>query len=124
MWNVRGLNKRDHQLALKDLVSECRLHFLGILETRVQLNNIMHIQSYLLPQWKWFTDYNSIENRIWLAWDENFIDVHVLDLGEQFVHCRITINAVNESILVTVIYGASEVIDRRILWTALETLAQ
>ncbi|KAL2248001.1 UNVERIFIED_CONTAM: hypothetical protein Sindi_2652400 [Sesamum indicum] len=58
------------------------------------------------------------------AWDENFIDVHVLDLGEQFVHCRITCSAVNESLLVTVVYGASEVIDRRILWTALETLAQ
>ncbi|KAL2226593.1 UNVERIFIED_CONTAM: hypothetical protein Sindi_2018000 [Sesamum indicum] len=28
-----GLNKRDHQLALKDMVSEYRLHFLGILET-------------------------------------------------------------------------------------------
>ncbi|KAL2252888.1 UNVERIFIED_CONTAM: LINE-1 retrotransposable element ORF2 protein [Sesamum indicum] len=124
VWNVRGLNKQDHQLALKDLVSEFRLHFLGILETRVQLNNIMHIQSYLHPQWKWFTDYNSIGNRIWLGWEENFIDVHILDLGEQFVHCRITSKAVNESIIVTVVYGATEVIDRWILWTTLETLAQ
>ncbi|KAL2252862.1 UNVERIFIED_CONTAM: hypothetical protein Sindi_0080900 [Sesamum indicum] len=124
VWNVCGLNKRDHQLALKDLVSEFRLHFLGILETRVQQNNIMHIQSYLLPQWNWFTDYNSIGNRIWLAWDENFIDVHVLDLGDQFVHCRITSRAVNETVFVTIVYGASEVIDRRILWTTLETLAQ
>ncbi|KAL2250235.1 UNVERIFIED_CONTAM: hypothetical protein Sindi_2497200 [Sesamum indicum] len=124
VWNVRGLNKRDHQLTLKDLVSEFRLHFLGILETRVQQNNIMHIQSYLLPQWNWFTDYNSIGNRIWLAWDENFIDVHVLDLGDQFVHCRITSRAVNETVFVTIVYCASEVIDRRILWTTLETLAQ
>ncbi|KAL2225604.1 UNVERIFIED_CONTAM: hypothetical protein Sindi_2948700, partial [Sesamum indicum] len=99
-------SSRDHQLALKDLASEFRLHFLGILETR------------------WFADYNSIGNRIWLACDENFIDVHVLDLGEQFVHCRITSRAVNEFVLVTVVYGATEVIDRRILWTALETLAQ
>ncbi|KAL2237610.1 UNVERIFIED_CONTAM: hypothetical protein Sindi_0952700, partial [Sesamum indicum] len=59
VWNVRGLNKRDHQLALKDLVSEYRLHFLGILETRVRLNNVMHIQSFLLPHWKWFVDYSS-----------------------------------------------------------------
>ncbi|XP_011101582.1 uncharacterized protein LOC105179641 [Sesamum indicum] len=124
VWNVRGLNKRDHRLALKDLVSEFRLYFLGILETRVQLNNVMHIQSYLLPQWKWFADYNSNGNRIWLAWDENFIDVHVLDLGEQFVQCRITSRAVNESVIVTVVYSATEVTDHQILWTALETLAQ
>ncbi|KAL2243624.1 UNVERIFIED_CONTAM: hypothetical protein Sindi_0480400 [Sesamum indicum] len=32
--------------------------------------------------------------------------------------------AVNESIIITIVYGASEVIDRRNLWTALETLAQ
>ncbi|KAL2231102.1 UNVERIFIED_CONTAM: hypothetical protein Sindi_1704600 [Sesamum indicum] len=101
-----------------------QVKFLGILETRVQQNNIMHIQSYLLPQWNWFTDYNSIGNRIWLAWDENFLDVHVLDLGDQFVHCRITSRAVNENVFVTIVYGASEVIDRRILWTTLETLAQ
>ncbi|XP_011101000.1 uncharacterized protein LOC105179104 [Sesamum indicum] len=58
------------------------------------------------------------------AWDENFIDVHVLDLGDQFVHCRITSRAVNETVFVTIVYCASEVIDRRILWTTLETLAQ
>ncbi|KAL2226238.1 UNVERIFIED_CONTAM: hypothetical protein Sindi_1982500 [Sesamum indicum] len=124
VWNVRGLNKRDHQLALKDLVSEYKLHFLGILETRVRLNNVMHIQSFLLPHWKWFVDYSSVGNRIWLAWDENVVDVHILDLADQFIHCRVTNMAVNESVIITVVYGASEVIDRRNLWTALETLAQ
>ncbi|KAL2228512.1 UNVERIFIED_CONTAM: hypothetical protein Sindi_1830900 [Sesamum indicum] len=32
--------------------------------------------------------------------------------------------AVNEPVIITVVYGASEVIDRRNLWTALETFAQ
>ncbi|XP_020547150.1 uncharacterized protein LOC110011413 [Sesamum indicum] len=32
--------------------------------------------------------------------------------------------AINESVIITVVYGASEVIDRWNLWTALETLAQ
>ncbi|KAL2252010.1 UNVERIFIED_CONTAM: hypothetical protein Sindi_2323300 [Sesamum indicum] len=32
--NVRGLNKRDHQQAVKDIVAEFRLQFLGLLETR------------------------------------------------------------------------------------------
>ncbi|KAL2246942.1 UNVERIFIED_CONTAM: hypothetical protein Sindi_2546500 [Sesamum indicum] len=35
VWNVRGLNKRDHQLAVKDIIAEFRLQFLGLLETRV-----------------------------------------------------------------------------------------
>ncbi|KAL2251939.1 UNVERIFIED_CONTAM: hypothetical protein Sindi_2316200 [Sesamum indicum] len=96
----------------------------GILETRVRLNNVMHIQSFLLPHWKWFVDYSSVGNRIWLAWDENVVDVHILDSADQFIHCRVTNMADNESVIITVVYGASEVIDRRNLWTALETLAQ
>ncbi|KAL2237662.1 UNVERIFIED_CONTAM: hypothetical protein Sindi_0957900 [Sesamum indicum] len=60
VWNVRGLNKRDHQLAVKDLISEYRLDFMGILETRVRINNVMHIQSFLLPHWKWFVDYATV----------------------------------------------------------------
>ena len=97
VWNVRGLNKRDHQLALKDLISEYRLDFMGILETRVRINNVMHIQSFLLPHWKWFVDYATVGNRIWIAWDDNVVDVHILDLGNQFMHCRVTHKANSES---------------------------
>ncbi|KAL0362058.1 UNVERIFIED_CONTAM: hypothetical protein Scaly_1161000 [Sesamum calycinum] len=57
VWNVRGLNRRDHQVAFKDLISKYRLHFMGILETRVQ--------SSLLMPWNWFTDYAGLGNRIW-----------------------------------------------------------
>ncbi|KAL2224589.1 UNVERIFIED_CONTAM: hypothetical protein Sindi_3044900 [Sesamum indicum] len=96
----------------------------GILETRARLNNVMHIQSFLLPHWKWFVDYSSVGNRIWIAWDENIVDVHILDSADQFIHCRVTNMADNESVIITVVYGASEVIDRRNLWTALETLSQ
>ncbi|XP_011075695.1 uncharacterized protein LOC105160127 [Sesamum indicum] len=83
----------------------------------------MHIQSFLLPQWKWFVDYANVGNRIWLAWDDNAIDVHILDLGEQFIHCRVTNRADNEIVIITVIYGASEVSGRRALWNSLQTLA-
>ncbi|KAL2225757.1 UNVERIFIED_CONTAM: hypothetical protein Sindi_3051500 [Sesamum indicum] len=86
IWNVRGLNKRDHQLAVRDIVAEFRLQFLGLLETRVRFNNAAQIQSFLLPHWKWYMDYGS-------------------------------------SVAVTITYGATEVIDRRELWNALESLA-
>ncbi|KAL2235450.1 UNVERIFIED_CONTAM: hypothetical protein Sindi_1277200 [Sesamum indicum] len=93
-------------ISTPDLVSEYRLHFLGILETRVRLNNVMPIQSFLLPQWKWFVDYATIGNR------------------EQFRHYRVTSRTDNEVVTITNVYGASEVIDRRALWTTLGTMAQ
>ncbi|KAL2224883.1 UNVERIFIED_CONTAM: hypothetical protein Sindi_3122000 [Sesamum indicum] len=123
IWNVRGLNKRDHQLAVRDNVAEFRLQFLGLLETRVRFNNAAQIQSFLLPHWKWYMDYGSSGNRVWIAWDDNFIDVNVVECGTQFIHCLVNIRAIHESVAVTVAYGATEVVDRRELWNAMENLA-
>ncbi|KAL2251900.1 UNVERIFIED_CONTAM: hypothetical protein Sindi_2312300 [Sesamum indicum] len=122
IWNVRGLNKRDHQLVVKDIIA-FRLQFLGLLETRVRFNNVAAIQSFLLPQWKWFVDYGLVGNRVWIAWDDNFLDVDVVECGTQFIHCLVFIRSLHESVALTVIYGASEVADRRELWGALETIA-
>ncbi|KAL2228611.1 UNVERIFIED_CONTAM: hypothetical protein Sindi_1840800 [Sesamum indicum] len=123
IWNVRSLNKRDHQLAVKDIIAEFRLQFLGLLETRVRYNNVAAIQSFLLPQWKWFVDYGLVGNRVWIAWDDNFLDVDVVECGTQFIHCLVFIRSLHESVALTVIYGASEVADKRELWGALETIA-
>ncbi|KAK4381857.1 putative ribonuclease H protein [Sesamum angolense] len=88
---------------------EFRLQFLGLLETRVSAVNVSRIQNFL-PHWSWFTDYNGPGNRIWLAWDDELLDVHVLDLDVQFIHCRITIRFAHLSVLATVVYGANDTI--------------
>ncbi|KAL0292909.1 UNVERIFIED_CONTAM: hypothetical protein Sangu_3248600 [Sesamum angustifolium] len=122
IWNVRGLNRRDHQVAVKELVSESRLQFLGLLETRVSAVNVSRVQTFL-PRWSWFTDYAGPGNRIWIAWDDELLDVNVLDLDAQFIHCRITIRCAHLSILATVVYGANDTISRRGLWQKLVLLA-
>ncbi|XP_011100997.1 uncharacterized protein LOC105179100 [Sesamum indicum] len=60
-------------------------------------------------------------NRIWLAWDDNYVDVDVLALGPQFIHARVRI--AHEPLIITVIYGANEVAERRELWESLECFA-
>ncbi|KAK4384574.1 hypothetical protein Sango_3047000 [Sesamum angolense] len=122
VWNVRGLNRRDHQVSVKELVSEFRLNFLGILETRVSAINVLRVQTFL-PRWSWFTAYDVPGNRIWIAWDDELLDLEVLNLDVQFIHCRITIRCAHLSVLVTVVYGANDSISRRELWQGLETLA-
>ncbi|KAL2235486.1 UNVERIFIED_CONTAM: hypothetical protein Sindi_1280800 [Sesamum indicum] len=116
-------NDPYHQLAVKDIVAEFRLQFLDLLETRVHIINVSHIQGFLLPQWKWFVDYGSSGNRVWIAWDENFIDVDVVECGTQFIHCHVNIRALHESIAMTVIYRANELVERRALWGTMETIA-
>ncbi|KAL0295423.1 UNVERIFIED_CONTAM: putative ribonuclease H protein [Sesamum calycinum] len=107
---------------VKELVAEFRLQFLGLLETRVSAINVSRIQTFL-PRWSWFTDYDGPGNRIWIAWDDELLDVHVLDLDIQFIHCRITIRCAHLSVLATVVYGANDTISRRGLWQKLVTLA-
>ncbi|KAK4384292.1 hypothetical protein Sango_3075400 [Sesamum angolense] len=109
IWNVRGLNRQDHQVAVKELVSEFRLQFLGLLEPRVSAVNVSRIQIFL-PHWSWFTNYNGPGNLIWLAWDDELLDVLVLELDVQFIHCRITIRCAHLSVLATVVYGANDTI--------------
>ncbi|KAL0439727.1 UNVERIFIED_CONTAM: hypothetical protein Slati_2455700 [Sesamum latifolium] len=44
VWNVRGLNRSDHQVALRNLISENRLSLVGLLETHVSAANIVRVQ--------------------------------------------------------------------------------
>ncbi|KAL0283633.1 UNVERIFIED_CONTAM: hypothetical protein Sradi_7222400 [Sesamum radiatum] len=90
-WNVRGLNRRDHQVAIADLVSEYHLHFIG--------------------------------NRIWLAWDVDFVDVDIVETGDQFIHCSVCLRALHTRVMITVAYGVNDVIGRRVLWADLTRLS-
>ncbi|KAL2251922.1 UNVERIFIED_CONTAM: putative ribonuclease H protein [Sesamum indicum] len=67
-------------------------------------------------------DYDNIGNRIWIAWDYNYTDVDIIEVGNQFIHCRATIRALQEYVDITIVYGATEVSDRRELWASLESL--
>ncbi|KAL0319700.1 UNVERIFIED_CONTAM: hypothetical protein Sradi_5231500, partial [Sesamum radiatum] len=119
-----GLNRRDHQVAVADLVSEFRLQFLGLLEVRVSTSNCSHIQLNFLPRWKWFIDHSGPGNRTWIAWYNDNIDVVVLDVGSQFIYCRLIFRCLHEHVFVTVVYGANDVGVRRMLWQELGDLAQ
>ncbi|XP_020555146.1 uncharacterized protein LOC110013305 [Sesamum indicum] len=109
------------------MIQMSRLGVLSIaapyLVIRVECNNMeSQSQSFLLPQWKWYVDYGSSGNRVWIAWNDSFIDV-VVECGTQFIHCLVTIRAIHETVAVTVTYGATKVVERRELWSALENLA-
>ncbi|KAK4383894.1 hypothetical protein Sango_3110700, partial [Sesamum angolense] len=97
--------------------------FYRLLETRVLQNNVTRIQSGLLSRWRWFVDYAGPGNRIWIAWNDEFIDVDILNADSQFVHCRVHVHELHETFLLTVVYGANEVSARRELWQGLIDLA-
>ncbi|KAK4383903.1 hypothetical protein Sango_3110400 [Sesamum angolense] len=65
--------------------------------------------------------YSGPGNRIWIAWNDDFIDVDILNIGSQFVIvgfiCTTCMN------IFLTFYGANEVSARRELWQGLTELA-
>ncbi|KAL0308786.1 UNVERIFIED_CONTAM: hypothetical protein Sradi_5820900 [Sesamum radiatum] len=122
-WNVRGLNGSDHQLAVDTLVREHHIQFLGLIETRVSIVNVSRIRKNLLHSWSWFDDYVGPAGRIWLTWNNLEIEVEILWVESQIIHCRTTNKRSHTKCLISVLYGDCELISRRTLWATLQSLA-
>ncbi|KAL0394537.1 UNVERIFIED_CONTAM: hypothetical protein Slati_4419900 [Sesamum latifolium] len=122
-WNVRGLNGIAHQKSVGQLVGDFHIKFLGLLETRVRMHNVHKIQSTTLPSRRWFVDYNGPGGRIWLAWCEEEIEVEILVVETQFVHCRVTDRKMHTKCLIMVLYGECDLIPRRKLWRGILQLS-
>ncbi|KAL0289202.1 UNVERIFIED_CONTAM: Retrovirus-related Pol polyprotein from type-2 retrotransposable element R2DM [Sesamum radiatum] len=114
-----GLNSVGHQEAVGQLVLEHNIQFLGLLETRVRQVNINSVRSNLLRNWSWFDDYSGPGGRIWLVWNAVDVDVEVLRVETQFIHCKVTNKAMHTTCLMTVVYGECDIIPRRELWAGL-----
>ncbi|KAL2228640.1 UNVERIFIED_CONTAM: hypothetical protein Sindi_1843700 [Sesamum indicum] len=121
LWG--GLNRRDHQMGVKEIIRVNRLLFLGILETRVAAHNIAPIQNNICPEWSWLNDYNTVGNRIWLMWNDVEVGLNILNVGDQLIHCRVTNRLMHTQHLITIIYGMSDVSSSRTLWHDLCDLA-
>ncbi|KAL0292021.1 UNVERIFIED_CONTAM: hypothetical protein Sangu_3258700 [Sesamum angustifolium] len=77
----------------------------------------------MLLNWSWFDDYAGPEGRIWLAWNPLEVGVDILRVESQFVHCRAFNKRLHTRCLITVLYGAYDLIPRRTLWSALCNLS-
>ncbi|KAL0284160.1 UNVERIFIED_CONTAM: hypothetical protein Sradi_7207000 [Sesamum radiatum] len=122
-WNVRGLNGLDHQRAVEQLVSDHKLSFLGLIETRVSFANVQRIRRNLLVNWSWFDDYSGPAGRIWLVWNPLEVGVDILRVDSQFIHCCAFNKRLHTRCLITVLYGDYDIIPRRNLWRALGDLS-
>ncbi|KAL0434454.1 UNVERIFIED_CONTAM: hypothetical protein Slati_2779700 [Sesamum latifolium] len=63
-------------------------------------------------------------NRIWLAWDDSEVDVEVLFVFNQCIHCRVVARLTHEYSFITIVYGSNDLAGRRELWGHLLTLME
>ncbi|KAL0461556.1 UNVERIFIED_CONTAM: hypothetical protein Slati_0043200 [Sesamum latifolium] len=122
VFNIRGLNRRDHQVAISDLIVEFQLHFIGLLETKASARNITRVQMCLSHTSKWFEDYTGPGTRIWLAWKYDEVDVEILTVHAQMIHYWVFIQQFHTTALVSIVSRANDLGERRGLWQSLTQL--
>ncbi|KAL0402264.1 UNVERIFIED_CONTAM: hypothetical protein Slati_4256300 [Sesamum latifolium] len=74
------------------------------------------IQSSICNRFSWFSDYGGSGDRIWLAWDARELKVEILESHQQLLHCKVEILSLHTICLISVVYGANEMVSRRALW--------
>lgn len=116
-WNVRGLNKLDHQAAARELISSHHLRVCALLETRVDTRNSSVVSSKIEPTWSWYIDYtHGPGKRIWIGWDAAFVDLAVLGGNDQIIHCKVIVLDGHSVFYVSFAYGLNTRVERRELW--------
>ena len=120
VWNIRGFN---HPLKQKEVVSRIKrikVYFVCLLETRVKKNKMKGIMDKWFHGWKVLHNYSYARNgRIWMLWKDDF-QVSLIASNDQ----SITVNVEYDSkrFFFTAIYGCNEGMERRRLWSHLDSI--
>ncbi|VFQ59392.1 unnamed protein product [Cuscuta campestris] len=87
------------------------------METRSKTS---HISSYGLKL-GYSNHLSSASNKRWIFWDSNLLHLISFDDEEQATHCTFSmVNKSNSTIIISSVYGAHTVIERRQLWESLQ----
>ncbi|XP_060183587.1 uncharacterized protein LOC132613540 [Lycium barbarum] len=121
-WNIRGLNQPLKQKELKLFLQKNKIELFGCLETRVRENKAQNILSKVSSGWSTMCNYPMAPNgRIWLFW-KPYLQVQVLQVQEQFIHCKVDNMTDAFSAFVTIVYAKNEAQERLSLWSDLTQL--
>ncbi|KAJ9535818.1 hypothetical protein OSB04_un001029 [Centaurea solstitialis] len=93
----------------------------ALVETHVRNDVLASTCVSVFGSWKWLSNsqFSQGGTRIVLAWDENIGDIMVLDSHAQFLHCFVKLRGMHEGFFLTIVYGANQLVDRKILWSSL-----
>ncbi|KAJ9552677.1 hypothetical protein OSB04_016722 [Centaurea solstitialis] len=72
-------------------------------------------------RWDWVSNqaHSDYGTRILIAWDVAVVDVMVLELHGQFIHCEVKLRGLAQGFFLSFVYGANRGQDRRLLWSGL-----
>ncbi|KAL2249649.1 UNVERIFIED_CONTAM: hypothetical protein Sindi_2438600 [Sesamum indicum] len=94
-------------------------------ETKLAASSIPKILSRTFPGWCQTNNFDTIAGgRILVVWDPAVIDLHLVDISPQVIHCRATNKSSQLSFYISFTYGLYSVVNRRSMWEKLSDLGQ
>jgi len=75
-WNIRGLNWPNKQEDLKSFLHINKVGMVGLMETKIKMENDSHITARAFPRWRWENNCTpNIKGRLWVAWQPRMYEV-------------------------------------------------
>ncbi|XP_060196348.1 uncharacterized protein LOC132625797 [Lycium barbarum] len=107
-WNVRDLNGLNKQKEVKILCNKQEAGLVGLLETRIKVNNVNNIVDSMFAGWKYYSNHTSHYNgRILVTWRLDWVKYTPMQL----------------EYLVTFVYAFNVKEDRKYLWDHLSQIS-
>ena len=123
-WNIRGFHLPLKQKGLQDFLKVKKVDIACILETKLKVGTLDNIMAVKFPSWQYthnFTTHGA--GRILLLWNQNKVDVEILDVAAQYLHARLRCKVSSVQFHATFLYGFHSIVNRRCLWENLENLS-
>lgn len=120
-WNTRGLNQIHKQNEVIKLIDSNSINVCAILETKVKYNLLEKITKRVFGRWKWASN-NAVcrgRTRIILGWNDNLVNVEVINQSDQVVHCKVVTIDGRKDVYCSFIYASNDESERRLLWRSL-----
>ena len=122
IWNIRGFNQALKQNGVLDLIRRNNLDIIGILETKINSDKLDRIMRNKFNGWREVNNFQQHRaGRILVLWNPAVIDLHLVDLSPQAIHCLVTSKVNASSLSISFIYAFHTVVSRVPLWDNLNT---
>ncbi|KAJ9536694.1 hypothetical protein OSB04_un000167 [Centaurea solstitialis] len=120
-WNIRGLNAPEKQREVKSFLRVNEINLFAVLESHLSSQALGSVVNNVFNRWAWVSNQSvSLHGtRIIVAWNSSFMDVVVIDMHAQFLHCEIRLRGVAQPWLCSFVYAANNSTLRRQLWSGL-----
>lgn len=117
------MNNSEKTKEVKNFLVGNDISVMGLIETKVKLQNEKKIQKKLGNKWNWLTNYNHHEKgRLWVGWRQDRCKLELYVNHKQFIATKITpINSI-KSFHIIFVYGLHNVKDRREMLQELEKI--